>query len=255
LQLTFLGTGTSQGIPTVGCNCTVCLSDNPKDHRLRCSVIITQKETSLLVDTGPDLRQQLLTNSIINVDAILFTHEHNDHVIGLDDIRPLYFRRRSNIPTYGLERVHNEIKQRFSYMFGNSVYPGVAQIDTHSINENTATFDIDDIQVTPIGVMHGNLPILGYRFGRIAYITDASLISEKQIKKLSNLDIVVINALQRKEHHSHFTLDEAVEFINRIGAKAGYLTHLSHLMGSHDDISLELPKHIHVAYDGLVITH
>lgn len=139
-------------------------------------------------------------------------------------------------------------------MFGNSVYPGVAQIDTHAINEDTITFCIDDIPVTPIGVMHGNLPILGYRFGSIAYITDASSISERQIKKLSNLDTVVINALQRKEHHSHFTLDEALEFIDRIGAKTGYLTHLSHLMGSHDDISLELPNHVHVAYDGLVVS-
>lgn len=217
-------------------------------------MLITQEDTSLLVDTGPDLRQQLLANSITDVDAILFTHEHNDHVIGLDDIRPLYFRRKSNIPTYGLDRVHSDIKSRFSYMFGDSVYPGVAQIDTHNIHEDTLPFDIENISVTPIGVMHGALPILGYRFGNIAYITDASSISEKQINKLSNLDIVIINALQRKEHHSHFTLNEALGFIDRIGAKTGYLTHLSHLMGSHDDISLELPEHVNVAYDGLVIS-
>ena len=254
MQLTFLGTGTSQGIPTVGCNCAVCLSDNPKDQRLRCSVLVAQKDTSLLVDTGPDLRQQMLSNSITDVDAILFTHEHNDHVIGLDDIRPLYFRRRANIPTYGLERVHNEVKQRFSYMFGDSVYPGVAQIDTHDINEDSEAFDIGNITVTPIGVMHGNLPILGFRFGDVAYITDASSISETQIEKLYDLDVIVINALQRKEHHSHFTLDEALKFIDRIGAKKGYLTHLSHLMGSHDDITLELPMHVHLAFDGLVIT-
>ena len=250
LQLTFLGTGTSQGIPTVGCTCPVCLSDNPKDQRLRSSAYITQNDTALLIDTGPDLRQQMLTNSIIDVDAILFTHEHNDHIIGLDDIRPLYFRRRSNIPTYALERVHHDIKRRFSYMFGDSVYPGVAQIDTHDI---TLTLDIDNIPITPRGVIHGKLPILGYRFGKIAYITDASNLHESQLEKLFGLDIVVINALQRKKHHSHFTLDEAVTFIESIGAKTGYLTHLSHLMGFHDDISTELPDHIKVAYDGLVV--
>ncbi len=254
MKLTFLGTGTSQGIPTIGCDCDVCLSQNSKDNRLRSSVIITQNDTSLLIDTGPDLRQQMLNNSILDIDAILYTHEHNDHVIGLDDIRPLYFRRRSNIPTYGLVRVLDEIKLRFSYMFGDSVYPGVAQIDTHAIHQDTESFKIEHITVTPIGVMHGNLPILGYRFGNIAYITDASSISEEQMKKLSNLEIVVVNALQRKEHHSHFTLEKALNFIETIGAKTGYLTHLSHLMGSHDNISLELPDHVHVAYDGLVIS-
>lgn len=253
LKITFLGTGTSQGIPTVGCNCDVCLSDNYKDQRLRSSALVTKGDTSLLIDTGPDLRQQMLVNRIIDIDAIVFTHEHNDHVIGLDDIRPLYFRRRANIPTYGLHRVHQEIKTRFSYMFGDSVYPGVAQIDTHDIDSDTHTFNIDNIPVTPIGVMHGNLPILGYRFGNMAYITDASYISEDQIKKLLNLDIIVVNALQRKEHHSHFTLEEALEFVNKIGAKKAYFTHLSHLMGKHDDISLELPDHIHLAYDGLVV--
>lgn len=253
MQLTFLGTGTSQGIPTVGCTCEVCLSDNDKDKRLRSSVVITQAETTLLIDTGPDLRQQLLHNAITDVDAILFTHEHNDHVIGLDDIRPLYFRRRSNIPTFALQRVHEEIRLRFSYMFGNSVYPGVAQIDTHNIDQDTSTFTIDNIPVTPIGIMHGNLSILGYRFGDIAYITDASSVSETQIEKLTNVNTIIVNALQRKEHHSHFTLDQALRFIDRIGAKTGYLTHLSHLMGCHEDISLELPEHVHLAYDGLTI--
>lgn len=253
MRLIFLGTGTSQGIPTVGCECLVCTSDNPRDQRLRSSVIVQNKDTSILIDTGPDLRQQLLLNKITDVDAILFTHEHNDHVIGLDDIRPMYFRRRSNIPTYGLKRVHEEVKQRFSYMFGQTVYPGVAQIDTHDIDEHTPSFNIGDIAITPIGVHHGKLGILGYRFGNLAYITDASHIDNDQIEKLLGLDVVVINALQRKEHHSHFTLIEALEFVDQIGAKRAYLTHLSHLMGTYDDITLELPSNVSLAYDGLVI--
>lgn len=253
MQLIFLGTGTSQGIPTVGCECDVCNSNNPKDQRLRSSVIVRHQNTSLLIDTGPDLRQQLLNNNITDVDAILYTHEHNDHVIGLDDIRPMYFRRRSNIPTYALKRVHDEIKLRFSYMFGDAIYPGVAQIDTHNIQAHTPSFAIESIEVTPIGVQHGKLDILGYRFGKIAYITDASEIAEDQIEKLFGLEVVVINALQRKAHHSHFTLEEAIAFINKIGAKRAYLTHLSHLMGTHDDISLELPPHISLANDGLVV--
>ena len=253
MQLTFLGTGTSQGIPTVGCTCTVCTSDNSKDHRLRSSVLVRERKTSLLLDTGPDLRQQLISNSITDIEAILFTHEHNDHVIGLDDSRPLYFRRMSNIPTYGLKRVHDEIKQRFAYMFGDAVYPGVAQIDTHDIDQDTSTFHLADIAVTPIGVMHGILPILGYRFEKVAYITDASLIEEYQADKLMGVDTIIINALQRKEHHSHFTLTEALAFIKKINAKNAYLTHLSHLMGMHDDISSELPQNVHLAYDGLTI--
>lgn len=253
MQLIFLGTGTSQGIPTVGCSCDVCNSDNPRDKRLRSSVLIRNGNTSLLVDTGPDLRQQLLGNNITDVDAILYTHEHNDHVIGLDDIRPMYFRRRSNIPTYGLKRVHDEIKQRFSYMFGDSVYPGVAQIDTHDIDQHTNPFTIESINIIPIGVHHGKLEILGYRFGQMAYITDASDIDDHQIAKLKGLDVIVINALQRKEHHSHFTLSEALEFISKIGARKAYLTHLSHLMGSSEDIALELPTHVSLAYDGLVV--
>jgi len=254
IELTFLGTGTSQGVPTVGCQCSVCTSDDTRDARLRCAVQVKTNNTTLLVDTGPDLRQQLLNNNIIEIDAILFTHEHNDHVIGLDDIRPIYFRKRSNIPTYALSRVHNEIKKRFSYMFGNNVYPGVAQIDTHDIDQNTAPFVIGDITVTPIGVIHGNLPIIGYRFGDIAYITDASYLSSTQMDKLKGLDTLIVNALQRKEHHSHFTLEEALGFINSIAPKRAYLTHLSHLMGNHADLELELPEHIHVAHDGLKVT-
>lgn len=253
MQLIFLGTGTSQGIPTVGCDCIVCNSDNPRDKRLRSSVIIREGSTSLLIDTGPDLRQQLLANRITDVDAILFTHEHNDHVIGLDDIRPLYFRRRSNIPTYGLKRVHDEVKQRFAYMFGNSVYPGVAQIDTHDIDEHTPTFDIENIKVEPIGIQHGKLGILGYRFGSVAYITDASHVDDNQVKKLLGLEIIVVNALQRKDHHSHFTLEESLEFVKKIGAKKAYLTHISHLMGTYDDVMLELPSNVSLAYDGLVV--
>ena len=157
LQLIFLGTGTSQGIPTVGCSCAVCTSNDVRDRRLRSSVVIRMGETSLLIDTGPDLRQQLLSNNITDVDAILFTHEHNDHVIGLDDIRPLYFRRRSNIPTYALDRVHAELKQRFSYMFGNDVYPGVAQIDTQDIHQDTRTFSIENIDVTPLSIWYYGL--------------------------------------------------------------------------------------------------
>ncbi len=253
IKLTFLGTGTSQGIPVVGCQCDVCLSSDTNNTRLRSSALIESKNTTIIIDTGPDLRQQLLRTSVNRIDAILYTHEHNDHVIGLDDIRPIYFNRKSNIPSYALARVNAELRQRFAYMFADTKYPGVAQIDTHNIDKTTASFFIGDIEITPIGIEHGRLEILGYIFNdKVAYITDASAVSKETIVKLQNVDCIIVNALRKETHHSHFNLDQAITFITGLPAKKGYITHVSHDMGLMDDILHLLPSHISIAYDGLI---
>lgn len=253
MKIRILGSGTSQGIPVVGCECDVCKSDNANDSRLRASILVSKGDTNILVDTGPDLRQQLLTNNIADIEAVVYTHEHNDHVIGLDDIRPLYFRYQSNIPTYGLERVNKEIQKRFSYMFGDKVYPGVAQIDVNHITKETSSFSIGNIKIIPVGVMHGHLNILGYRFDNMAYITDASKIEKTERLKLANLDVLIINALQLQTHHSHFTLDQAIDVIRELQPKAAYITHISHTMGLAENVSKKLPAGISLAYDNQII--
>lgn len=254
MKLTLLGTGTSQGVPVVGCNCKVCSSDDPHDHRLRQSAIVSNGNTSLLIDTGPDLRQQLLRENISYVDAILYTHEHNDHVVGLDDIRPIYFNTVGNVPSYALKRVHDSIATRFAYMFSDNPYPGVAQIDRHDIDfSDLSSFKIGDIDIQPLHITHGRLDILGFRFGDIAYITDASYISEETISQLEGLEYLVINALHQEKHHSHFTLQESVSYIDLIQPKQAFITHISHLMGNHAEINATLPSHINLAHDGLVL--
>lgn len=254
MKLTLLGTGTSQGVPVVGCQCSVCQSSDSKDKRLRQSAILQSEGTTLLIDTGPDLRQQLLRTNTQHIDAILYTHEHNDHVIGLDDIRPIYFKTEGNVAAYGLDRVFESISKRFSYMFDSSPYPGVAQIDTNTIPDTgNIKFLINSIEVQAIHIMHGKMPILGYRFGNIAYITDASYIDPEQIKLLQGLDYLVLNALHHMDHHSHFNLEQAIAAVESINPKKAYLTHISHFMGLAADVNKQLPAHIQLAYDGLII--
>lgn len=252
MKLKFLGTGTSQGVPIIGSNHPVCLSQNPKDKRLRCSALITTDHNKkILIDCGPDFRQQMLNNNESDIDAVLLTHEHNDHVIGLDDLRPIIFKKQNNIPIYCLQRVANEIKNRFHYAFSEVKYPGAPSFDLHPIE---ADFNINRVEITPINVLHNQLPILGFKIKDLAYITDASFIPQAEYKKLSHLDILIINCLRKENPHpAHFILPEVLSLIETLKPKKTYLTHLSHLIGFHNETEKELPKNIHLAYDGLEI--
>lgn len=252
MKVTFLGTGTSQGIPVIGCQCKTCLSDDPRDDRLRTSLHIEHKDTSIVVDTGPDFRQQMLHNKVQKLDAILITHEHNDHVIGLDDIRSFNFLQRSEIPLYATKVVIEELHQRFHYIFGGKNYPGIPMVSVIEIHAATP-FTINKTEILPIEVMHGKLPVLGFRIEDFTYITDANDISERTLKLIEGTEILVLNALHKRRHHSHYNLEEAIEMAKKIGAKKTYLIHIGHHMGQTADWEKELPENIHSAYDGLVL--
>ncbi|MEP2024303.1 MAG: MBL fold metallo-hydrolase [Reichenbachiella sp.] len=251
MKLTFLGTGTSQGIPVIACSCEVCRSVDFQDQRLRSSVLIEQSGTHILIDTGPDFRQQMLTNRVKHLDAVLYTHEHKDHTAGLDDIRSFNFKQKMDMPLYGRSSVLDQLKREYAYMFAASKYPGVASVTLNEI-KNTP-FEINGVRIEPIEVMHHNLPVFGFRLGDMAYITDAKTVSESERKKLANLDVLVINALQKKPHISHLTLDEAIQFIADINPKRAYITHVGHYMGLHRNVQRELPENVHLAYDGLIL--
>ncbi len=252
LRITVLGTGTSQGIPVIGCKCAVCTSSDPRDRRFRTSVMIHYQGTALLIDAGPDLRQQMLANDLDNIDAILLTHEHNDHISGLDDVRPVNFRHRKSITVYGLPRVLKAVHSRFDYVFdAASDYPGLPRLTTAEIFPGSLS--ILDVPVEVIEVFHGPLPVLGFRIGDFSYITDAKTIHSDQLKRLENSRVLFVNALHRKPHWSHFHLEEALEFIEALSPGQAYLTHLSHDMGTHADVEALLPENVFIAYDGLCI--
>lgn len=252
MKLKFLGTGTSQGVPIVGSNHPVCLSENPKDKRLRCSALITTDEQKkILIDCGPDFRQQMLINQENNIDAVLLTHEHNDHVIGLDDLRPIIFQNQKNIPIYCHPRTAKEIQLRFPYAFRKIKYPGAPSFDLHIIKN---TFKIENTEIIPIKVLHNQLPILGFKVKNLAYLTDTSSIPEGEMEKLLNLDILVVNCLRKESPHpAHFILPDVLKLIEKLQPKKTFLTHLSHLIGFHEETKAELPKHTSLAYDGLEI--
>ncbi|HHT52024.1 MAG: MBL fold metallo-hydrolase [Bacteroidales bacterium] len=251
MKITFLGTGTSQGVPVIGCPCAVCNSQDPRDIRLRSSALITVGSKNILIDAGPDLRQQLLNNKITQVDAILMTHEHKDHTGGLDDVRPLNFMIQKVMQIYGLQRVLNVIRKDYDYAFKKNKYPGSPEFQLNIIKDEE--FTIDDLLIEPISIRHLTLPILGYKINNMAYITDASFIAPSEISKLKDIDLLVINALRHKEHYSHFNLTQALQVINEINPKRAYLTHISHEMGQYIDIAPTLPDHIFMAYDGLEV--
>jgi phosphoribosyl 1,2-cyclic phosphate phosphodiesterase len=253
LKITFLGTGTSQGIPIIGSTHPVCLSDNPKDKRLRVSVLVEWDDYTFVIDCGPDFRQQMLRANVSKIDGIIFTHEHADHTMGLDDIRPFFFRQ-GDIPLYAHKRVFKSLEQRFDYIFTTKdKYPGVPSVTMHTI-ENTP-FNVGNLDVMPIDGLHYKLQVFGYRFKDFAYLTDMKTISEKEIRKLQNLEVLVINALRIKPHISHFNLDEALAFIDLVKPKRAYLTHISHLLGFHDEVQQQkLPNNVFLAYDNLQIT-
>lgn len=250
MKITFLGTGTSQGIPVIGSSHPVCLSKDSKDKRLRVSIAIQWENYNYIIDCGPDFRQQMLQHNIQHIDGVLFTHEHSDHTAGLDDIRPYYFKQ-GNINLYAQERVLKNLSQRFEYIFDkNNDYPGVPNVNTHPI---TNSFQLQNKTIIPIEVMHANLPIIGFRIDDFAYITDASFINEENMDKLKNLKILVLNALRTEKHYSHFSLKEAIAISQILQPEKTYFTHISHLLGFHQEVENYLPENIHLSYDGLVL--
>lgn len=251
MKITFLGTGTSQGVPPIGCRSDVCLSENPRDKRLRASIHVEWNGLSLVVDCGPDFRYQMIRAGISHVDALLFTHEHRDHTAGLDDIRPFNYLQGAAMPVYLHPRVYQAFQGQFDYIFQPVPYPGIPQIDWHLIDNEP--FEIGGRVIRPVEVLHYKLPVLGFVFDKFAYVTDANFISEKEKEKLKGMDVLVLNALRREAHISHFTLDEAVALAKELGAKQTYFTHMSHQIGLHDDVCSELPEGIDLAHDGLVL--
>ena len=249
MTITFLGTGTSQGVPVIACDCEVCTSTNPQDNRLRTSILVEGDDKTVVIDSGPDFRYQMLRAGVKHLDAIVFTHEHKDHVAGMDDIRAFNYKQSSPVDVYATTRVQEALKREFAYIFAEFKYPGIPQINLHTIDLDP--FDIGSIHFIPVEVMHYKLPVLGFRIKDFTYITDAKTVSETEKQKLKGTKILVINALQTQSHISHFTLDEAVLFAQEIGAEKTYLTHISHRLGRHYDISMQLPQNIELAYDGL----
>jgi phosphoribosyl 1,2-cyclic phosphate phosphodiesterase len=251
LKITFLGTGTSQGIPVIGSNHPVCLSENPKDKRLRVSVFIEWNDNAYVIDCGPDFRQQMLNVNATKLDGILFTHEHADHTAGIDDIRPFFFKQ-GDIPIYAHNRVLKALHKRFDYIFeSENKYPGAPSVKEHEIiNE---PFFVGDLKVIPINGCHNKLQVFGFRFNDFAYLTDMKTIHDDEVEKIKGIEILVINALRLKPHLSHFNLEEALEFIIKVNPKKAFLTHISHLLGFHDDVQQMLPENVFLAYDGLEI--
>ncbi len=252
MKITFLGTGTSQGIPVIACDCPVCISNDPRDKRLRASILIEDKNKVIVIDSGPDFRYQMLRAKVKSLDAIVFTHEHKDHVAGMDDIRAFNHKQQSEIDIYAHERVQEALKREFAYIFSHIKYPGVPLVHLHEINKKP--FKIGEVELLPIEVMHFKLPVLGFRINNFTYITDAKTVSKEEKSKIKDTEVLVINALQKEKHISHFTLDEAIAFAKEIGAPKTYFTHLSHRMDKHDIVSKELPEGIEIAYDGLVLS-
>ncbi len=249
MVITLLGTGTSQGVPVVGCACDVCLSKNPKDKRFRTAAFIEHENIRLLIDAGPDLRMQLLRENITRVDAILLTHEHKDHLGGLDDIRPIYFRQEKPMPIYGLARVLEVVQKDYDYAFKPHPYEGVTAFELHPIFQKPLLFQ--NLQITPIQLLHAHLPILGYRINNIAYLTDASHITDKEKEKLKHLDVLVVNSLRAKAHHSHFSLPQTLALIEELQPKQAVLTHVSHEIGLYEQVSKTLPENVQLGYDGM----
>jgi len=249
MKLTFLGTGTSQGVPVIACNCEVCLSENPKDNRLRTSVLIEHKNTTVVIDTGPDFRQQMLRANLQYLDAVVFTHEHKDHIAGLDDVRAYNFKQNMEMPIYATSQVQSALIREFHYAFSEYKYPGVPELKLHTFDDDA--FAIKDLTFTPINVWHYKMPVKGFRIGKLVYLTDVNRIEEAELEKIKGAEIIILDALRKEKHISHYNLEEAIELIEKLKPKKAYLIHISHLMGKHDEVMKELPDFIELAYDGL----
>lgn len=252
MTIEFLGSGTSMGVPVIACDCEVCLSENTLDKRLRASVLIDVDGKRLLIDAGPDFRQQMLRANVKHIDAILVTHGHTDHVAGLDDVRAINWQMQQPMPVYGESFVNDEIRLRFGYAFAEHKYPGVPEYQLNDIT--LETFSIGGTTIIPIRVWHHKLPVVGFRIHHFAYITDANRIDTEEIEKLKNLEILVINGLRPEKHLSHFSLSEAIEMIQKIQPKQAYITHISHQMGLHEQVNASLPTNIKLAFDTLKLT-
>ncbi len=249
MKVTFLGSGTSQGVPVIACECAVCLSADYRDKRLRSSILIESALKKVVIDTGPDFRYQMLRANVKTLDAVVFTHEHKDHIAGLDDIRAFNYKQKSAMDIYATKSVQASLKREFYYVFDDFKYPGVPLVNLLDIDLNP--FTIGDIDFVPIEVMHFKLPVLGFRIKDFTYITDAKTISQEEKAKIKKSKILVINALQKDKHISHFTLDEAIAFAKEMDAGITYFTHISHKLGRHKEVSTDLPANIKLAYDGL----
>jgi phosphoribosyl 1,2-cyclic phosphate phosphodiesterase len=251
MKVTFLGTGTSQGVPVIACPCEVCHSADEKDKRLRTSVLIGEKGKNFVIDTGPDFRQQMLSANVQELDAVIYTHEHKDHLAGIDDVRAFNYFQKKKMDLYATTRVQEAILREIPYAFTEEKYPGVPEVTLHQIRN--APFAVSGVTFHPIEVFHHKLPVLGFRVNDFTYITDANFIPEQEKEKIKGSNVVVLNALRREEHISHFTLGQAIALAEELGAGTTYLTHISHQLGKHADVSKELPANVKLAYDGLVL--
>lgn len=249
--VTFLGTGTSQGVPIIACDCVVCRSQNPKDYRLRTSILIESKEAKVVIDSGPDFRQQLLRENLKTLDAVVFTHEHKDHIAGLDEVKAFNYFNKIRMPVYATERVQAALKREYAYIFAEEKYPGIPEIDLHTITDEIIR--IKDIELKPIDVLHYKLPVKAFRIKDFTYITDANFITEAEKEKIKGSKTIVINALRREMHVSHFTFQQAIDLMNELQPEKAYFTHISHQLGLHEEVSKELPPFIELAFDGLKI--
>ena len=248
---TFLGTGTSQGVPMIGCNCEVCTSRDPRDKRLRSSLMVESNANRIVIDSGPDFRQQMLRENIRTLDAVVFTHEHKDHIAGLDDVRAFNYIHKRSMDVYATERVQEALRREFFYIFSGVHYPGIPRVTMHTIDHQS--FVASGFKLIPVPVMHMKLPVLGFRIGGFSYITDANYIDQDSKNLVRNSDVLVLNALRKEKHVSHFNLEESIALGRELGAKQVYFTHISHQLGLYEKVSKELPANMFCAYDGLKI--
>lgn len=253
LEITFLGTGTSQGVPVIACGCPVCKSLDPRDKRTRSSIMFSVNGENYVVDTGPDFRAQMLREDVQSLRAILYTHEHKDHVAGMDDVRAFNYKEQRDMEIFCAERVEEALIREFYYVFESVKYPGVPSVNINRIENNAFTLPCGE-EITPVEVMHYKMPVLGFRIKDFTYITDAKTITESELEKVKGSKVLVVNALRKNEHISHFNLEEAMAFIDKVKPEIAYLTHISHLFDSHEEIERELPENVRVAYDGLKIS-
>ena len=253
MKITFLGTGTSQGIPLIGCRCAVCSSNDSRDKRLRTSVMVEDGESVFVIDSGPDFRQQMLREKVSRLDAVIFTHEHKDHIAGLDDVRAFNYLQNKPMSVYASKRVQESLKREFAYVFSGEEYPGIPKLEMHTIHDSIP-FTIGATAFIPIEVLHYKLPVLGFRIGGFSYVTDANFIADAEKEKLKGSEVLVINALRKEKHISHFSLEEALALVEELQPSMAYLVHISHQLGLHAEIDRELPPQVRCAWDGLKIT-